>query len=67
MSFQERLDRCCRVNRRVEESFFAHWGLKRRLDNQMEAALLVWSIETPEGRLAWWDAQEAEEPVGGSD
>lgn len=62
MSFQDRLDRCARVNRRIEDAFFARYHVNQRRDDvQLAATILLWSVGTYEGRLAWARAEESEE------
>lgn len=62
MSFEEMLARCSRVNRRVEDEFFARFHVNQRRDDvRLAATILVWSVNTPEGRLAVARAELAEE------
>jgi len=61
MSFAERLARCSRVNRRIEEAFVREFGVKWRGDLEIERAILVWSVSTLEGLAAWREAERAED------
>jgi hypothetical protein len=57
-----------RVNERVLEAFVSRFHLKYRpFDVELGSSALLWSINTPDGRLALMQARRAEEYADAKD
>jgi hypothetical protein len=54
MRYDEELGRLRKINRSVEEQFYRRfWVPRKKNDVSLQAAILIWSVNRPEGREAY--------------